>query len=130
MRTYLHCSPWAAYRRRLVQLLILLCLWIPAPLAAQLPEPTMLAEWQGNTLVVIASPGSLYLVGGDREDQYIGMEAVTLKASGVDAQYTPIGRKAIELRNNNGQVTQTLAIPEKPPDVFEQRLVLVVKPSP
>lgn len=103
-------------------------IWLLILFLLQLPEPTLLAEWQGNTLVVIASPGSLYLTGGNRSDQYIGQELVTLKVSGVDGQYTPIGREAIELRNSNGQVTQTLAIPEKPPEVFEQRLVLIVRP--
>ena len=94
-----------------------------------LPGPHLEATWRANTLVIIASPGSLYLVGGDREDQYIGQELVTLPAAGVDAQYTPIGRTAIELRRpDDGGVIVSLPVPDKPPPVYTVILPLIDRP--
>ena len=98
----------------------------------QLPEPTLLAEWQGDTLVIIASPGSLYLVGGSLEEQYIGQDHVTLPAYGVSNQYTPIGRTAIELRNSDGLVVAMLPVPPLPQVPDDRRRVLlpiVVRPA-
>lgn len=111
-----------------MMLLCLLLSW-PAPVTGQIPGPYLTATWQRNTLVIVASPGSLYLVGGNRDDQYIGQEFVTLRASGTDAQYTPIGRTAIELRRpSDGGVIVSLPVPDKPPDVFTVILPLIDRP--
>lgn len=93
----------------------------------QLPEPTLLAEWHGNRLIVVASPGSLYLVGGGLQEQYIGQELVTLRAGNTDQQYTPIGRTAIELRNANGETIASLPVPDKPPETWIVILPIVVR---
>lgn len=92
-----------------------------------LPEPTLLAEWQGNTLVVAASPGSIYLVGGNRGDMYMGSEAVVMPAYGVDLNRTPINRTGLVLKNASGQVVASLPIPEKPPEVYTVILPLMVR---
>lgn len=92
-----------------------------------LPEPTLLAEWQGNTLIVAASPGSIYLVGGDRGDMYMGSEAVVMPAYGVDLNRTPINRTGLVLKNASGQVVASLPIPEKPPEVYTVILPIMVR---
>lgn len=91
--------------------------------SAQLPEPTLTLTWEGDTLIVAASPGSLFLVGGGRPDTYVGQELISLPAAGVDGAYTPAGRSRIELRAN-GAVVAWLPIPER------ERIILpvVVRP--
>lgn len=107
--------------RRAAIAAVLALLWSVA--AAQ--TPAIIATWQGNVLVVDSTPGALYLVGGNRGDTWVGSGHVELPAAGVDANRTPVGRTALVLKNDNGQVIQTLAIPTR---VFEQRLVLIVQP--
>jgi hypothetical protein len=101
-------------------------LWLLILVLLQLPEPTIVAEWQGNTLVVIASPGSLYLVGGGYPDTYVGMEAVTLRDRNIDTHYDPTRRDALVLKNSSGQAILTLPIPDKPPEQWIVILPIVV----
>ena len=102
-------------------------IWLLILVLLQLPEPTLIAEWQGNTLVVAASPGSIYLLGGNRGDMYMGSEAVVMPAYGVDLNRTPINRTGLVLKNASGQVIASLPIPEKPPDVYTVILPLMVR---
>jgi len=98
-------------------------------LLLQIPGPHLEAHWQGNTLLVIASPGSIYLVGHDYGEQYIGQELVTLRAEGTDSRYDPTKYDTIELRDQNGNTTVLLPIPDKPPDQQQAFLPLVAKPK-
>lgn len=80
-----------------------------------LPEPTLVATWETpHRLVIVASPGSLYLRGGHVADQYIGMEAITLSDQGIDDAYNPTTRDAIVLKNQSGIEVAILPIPLKP----------------
>jgi hypothetical protein len=86
--------------------------------------PHLEARWTGDSLVVTASEGTVYLVGGGRPDTYVGEGIIRLPASGVDAAYTPVGRAFLELRDVDGLVVVRFPIPERR---WEVRLVLVVR---
>jgi hypothetical protein len=101
-----------------------------ALLQPQIPGPHLEAHWQGHTLLVIASPGSLYLVGEAYGEQYVGMEAVTLRDRGVDARYNPTNYDYLELRNANGETVVSLPVPDKPPEVWLVILPIVARPAP
>jgi hypothetical protein len=94
----------------------------------QIPGPHLEAHWQGNTLLIIASPGSLYLVGEAYGEQYIGQELVTLRDRGIDARYNPTKYEAIELRNAHGETIVSLPVPDKPPEQWLMILPIVDKP--
>lgn len=82
-----------------------------------LQTPAITAVWQGDNLVVSATPGSLYLVGGGLADQFIdrqGATSVELPMGGVDQGFAPQLRDALVLKNTNGEVIATLPIPLKP----------------
>lgn len=94
-----------------------------------LPEPTLVATWETpHRLVIVASPGSLYLRGGHVADQYIGMEAVTLTDQGTDDAYNPTTRDAIVLKNQSGIEIAVLPIPLKP-KVYQVILPIVAIPA-
>lgn len=103
-------------------------LYVTLLLAQFLQTPTITATWQGDTLIVSADPGSLYLVGGNRQDRFIDRSGphVTLPAYGVDANVTPLDRTALVLKNTNGQVIATLPIPLKP-DRYQVIMPIVVR---
>lgn len=69
-----------------------------------LQQPTIDMQWVGSTLIVTASPGSLYLIGGDRHDTYIGQGLVILPTKGIDHNRNPHTRTAIILKDNNGSI--------------------------
>jgi hypothetical protein len=102
-------------------------LWLLILVLLQLPEPTLLAEWQGDYLLVTASAGSVYLVGGNRGDSYMGSGTIVMPAYGVDINRTPINRTGLILKNASGQVIASLPIPEKPPEVYTVILPLMVR---
>ena len=79
--------------------------------AGQEAQAYIAAHWDGDTLIVQASPGSLYLRGGFRDDQYVGQEFVTLPAYGVSDLVTPIGRDSLILKNTSNQVIAEIPIP-------------------
>lgn len=84
-------------------------------------SPAIAAVWVGDSLIVSAPSGSMYLVGGNRGDAFITRaadEPVALPAYGVDANITPLGRDAIIVKNQHGDVIVTIPIPEKPPRVW------------
>lgn len=97
-------------------------------LLQQIPGPHLTATWQGHTLLVIASPGSLYLVGRDYGEQYVGQELVTLRDQGIDDRHDPTNYNTIELRNQNGETIVSLPVPDKPPDQWLMILPLVAIP--
>jgi len=80
-------------------------------LNAQEPQAFIVAHWDGDTLIVQASPGSLSLVGGGRDPQYIGREFVTLPASGVSIAYAPQLREGIILKDASDQIIASIPIP-------------------
>lgn len=84
--------------------------WVYVTFAA---PASLTATWSGDVLVVEASPGSLYLVGGGRDPQWVGEGRVELRAAGVDAAYSPLGRTAIELWDTDGAVVARVAVPSR-----------------
>lgn len=104
----------------------LLFLLSSAPGRAQLPGPHLEARWnpEGSALIITASPGCLWLTGGNLPDRWVGCKPLTvLPAAGVDHKDTPVGRAFLELRDVDGLVVVRFPIPERR---WEVRLVLVV----
>lgn len=88
--------------------------------------PHLEARWAGDSLVVTASEGCLWLVGGGLPDRWVGCKPLTvLPAAGIDHKDTPVGRAFLELRDVDGLVVVRFPIPERR---WEVRLVLVVTP--
>lgn len=90
----------------------------------QIPGPHLEARWTGNSLVVTASEGTVYLVGELYGEQPVGAGLIRLPAAGVDARYAPEHYERLELRDSSGLVVVSLPIPERR---WEVRLVLVVR---
>lgn len=98
-------------------------------LRAQEATPSITAHWQTRDLLIVqASPGSLYLTGGYRDDQYVGQGLVTLPTGNVSIAYAPQLREAIVLKDSSGLVIAQIAIPERPPEVFTVILPLIDRP--
>jgi hypothetical protein len=87
----------------------------PAPLAA---------TWQGDTLIVTAEPGCLYLVGNNRPVQFVGCDQAEyrLPRLGVDQNFTPQGRTLVLVSLDGQTETARLIVPSR----FAQILPMVV----
>jgi hypothetical protein len=97
---------------------------IAQAIIAQLPP--LAATWQGDTLIVTAEPGCLFLVGGGRLSQFVGCDQAiyALFATGVDFNLTPVGRTLV-LMSLDGQ-TETARL--KVPGRYEMILPIIVTP--
>jgi hypothetical protein len=82
----------------------------PVPMFAVLS-----AEWQGDTLIVQAAPGCLYLVGGLRPRQFVdcGRAEYRLMAGGVDQNLTPVGRTLVLVSLDGQTETARLKVPSR-----------------
>jgi hypothetical protein len=113
----------------------------PSPVADQIhPDPTeqsaiaqairdqippLAASWQGDTLIVTAEPGCLYLVGGGRLSQFVDCNQAeyALPMYG-DANLVPQGRTLVLVSLDGQTETARLVVPSR----YVAILPIIVKP--
>jgi lysophospholipase L1-like esterase len=102
----------------------------PSPVADQIhPDPTeqaaiaqairdqippLAATWQGDTLIVTAEPGCLYLVGGLRRSQFVDCNQAEYRLPmWGDQGFTPIGRTLVLMSLDGQTETARLKVPSR-----------------